>query len=209
MKLLVIGASRGIGAELAGLAAAEGHFVTALARNHGKTKPVAAGTRVEKGDIRDRDAVSRAVSGQDAVCITIGIGPSFRPVTVFSEGTEAVIDAMKRQSVTKLVCVTGIGAGDSRGHGGFLYDRIVFPLLLKKIYEDKDRQESAVRESGLDWVIVRPGFLTNGTVTGKYRVLTDMKGVKCGDISRGDVAHFILGEMNNMKYAGQTPLLTY
>jgi putative NADH-flavin reductase len=209
MKLLVVGATRGIGAALAEQAVGEGHTVTALARRPERMRADAEGVRIVKGDIRDKDSVSTAVAGQDAVCITIGTGPSLRPVTVFSEGTRAVTEAMKRHSVRKLICVTGIGAGDSRGHGGFLYDRIVFPILLKRIYEDKDVQESIVRSSSLEWVIVRPGFLTNGPVTGRYRVLTDMTGVTCGSISRGDVAHFILRELGSMEHAGQTPLLTY
>lgn len=209
MKLLVIGGTRGIGRELAEQAVEEGHIVTAFARRPEKMKPAPGGIRVVKGDIRDEDSLSAAVSGQDAVCITIGTGPTLKPVTVFSEGTKAVIGAMKREAVSRLICVTGIGAGDSRGHGGFLYDKIVFPIFLKTIYEDKDIQESLVRGSGLKWLIVRPGFLTDGPVTGKYRVLTDMRGVKCGRISRGDVASFILRESGDMKHEGQTPLLTY
>ena len=59
----------------------------------------------------------------------------------------------------RLITATGLGAGDSRGHGGLLYDAIVFPLLLKRVYDDKDVQEWIVRSSGLDWTIVRPGLL--------------------------------------------------
>jgi putative NADH-flavin reductase len=110
--------------------------------------------------------------------------------------------------VRRLICVTGIGAGDSRGHGGFLYDRIVNPLLLKTIYQDKDRQEALIRASHTDWTMVRPGFLTNGPRTGSYRVLTDLKGVTAGRISRADVAHFMLAELAANRYLGQTPLLT-
>ena len=84
--------------------------------------------------------------------------------------------------------MTGIGVGDSKAHGGFLYDKIVHPILLKTIYEDKNIQEDLVKESGLEWVIVRPGFLTNGPLSGKYRVLTDLIRVKAGKISRADVA---------------------
>jgi putative NADH-flavin reductase len=208
MKLLVIGATRGIGAVLTGQAVKEGHIVTALVRRPEKMRTTIKDIRIINGDIRDAGPVSEAVAGQDAVCITIGTGPSFKPVTVFSEGTRAVVGAMKRAAVAKLICVTGIGAGDSRGHGGFLYDRIIFPIFLKTIYEDKNIQESIVRESGLEWVIVRPGFLTNGPVTGRYRVLTDLRGIKCGSISRGDAAHFILRELESMTHAGQTPLLT-
>jgi len=109
----------------------------------------------------------------------------------------------------RLIAVTGIGAGDSRGHGGFLYDRIVNPLLLKTIYDDKNREEQVIMDSDSDWIIVRPGFLTNGPLTGKYRAITDLEGITAGKISRADVAHFVLSQIAEPTYKGQTPLLTY
>jgi putative NADH-flavin reductase len=132
-----------------------------------------------------------------------------RPVTVFSRGTQNVLTAMAGHKVRRLLCITGIGAGDSKGHGGFLYDRIFQPLLLKTIYEDKDRQEALIRASDTDWTIVRPGFLTNGPLTRHYRVITDLAGITAGRISRADVAHFLLGELSANRHLGQTPLLTY
>lgn len=209
MKLLVIGATKGIGAQLSEHAHKRGHAITALVRNPEKIKFNTGALNVIGGDIRDKDSVGMAAAGQDAVCITIGVGPTFKPVTVFSEGTKNVVEAMKKENVQKLVCVTGIGAGDSKNHGGFLYDKLVFPIFLNTIYRDKNIQELIVRQSSLQWLIVRPGFLTNGPITGKYRVLTDLTGVTCGNISRGDVAHFILGELETMEHFGQTPLLTY
>jgi putative NADH-flavin reductase len=116
---------------------------------------------------------------------------------------------MKKSGVRRLVCVTGIGAGDSRGHGGFLFDRLFFPLLLKAVYADKDRQESLIQASGIDWVIVRPGFLTNGPLTGRYRAITNLVDVTAGRISRADVAHFILLQLVAPSHLRQTPLLTY
>ena len=209
MKLLVIGATRGIGLEVVEQALAAGHEVTALARNTAGFPVSHEKLKVVKGDILDQGSIESALGGQDVVCVTIGIKATRKPVSIFSRGTKAVVEAMKNSQCRRLICVTGIGAGDSRGHGGFLYDKIFNPLFLKTIYEDKDRQEAIVRESGLDWVIVRPGFLTNGPRTGEYRALTDLKGVKAGKISRADVADFILREAAEMKYKGQTPLLTY
>lgn len=209
MKLLVIGASRGIGLSVVQQALSAGHEVTALVRNPAGFPVSDEKLKVIKGDILDQSSIEEAVKGQDVVCLTIGIKATRKPVTVFSEGAKTVIAAMKNSSCKRLISVTGIGAGDSRGHGGFLYDRIFQPLFVKTIYEDKDRQEIIIRDSGLDWVIVRPGFLTNGPRTGKYRALTEMKGVKAGKISRADVADFILREAASMKYQGQTPLLTY
>jgi len=209
MKLLVIGASRGIGFELLQHALSAGQEVTAVVRNPQRLSISHENLKVIKGDILEKGVIEEAVNGQDAACLTIGIKPTRQPVSVFSEGTKMVVEAMKNSSCRRLICVTGIGAGDSRGHGGFFYDKIINPLLLKTTYEDKDRQEAIVRESGLDWVIVRPGFLTNGSRTGEYRVLTELNGVKAGKISRADVADFILREAAEMKYRGQTPLLTY
>jgi putative NADH-flavin reductase len=116
---------------------------------------------------------------------------------------------MRRQGVRQLICNTGIGARDSKGHGGFLYDRFFNPILLKTIYEDKDRQETLIRASETEWTIVRPGLLTNGSLTKKYQVITDLTDVTAGKISRADVAHFILEELAANRYLGQTPLLTY
>lgn len=161
-----------------------------------------------KGDILDSESVAFVMAGQDAACCTIGVKAPWIRVTVFSEGTRNLLRAMKKTGVRRLLCVTGIGAGDSRGHGGFLYDRIFCPLLPWPIYADKDRQEALIRASDVDWTIVRPGFLTNGPLTGNYRVLTNMTGVTAGRISRADVAHFFLKEPEINQYLRQISLLT-
>jgi putative NADH-flavin reductase len=209
MKLLLIGATQGIGFELLKQALQAGHEVTLIARNPDRLEITHPNLAVTKGNILNKSVIEQAVNGQDAVCITIGTKPTRKPVSVYSEGTKNAIEAMKNSSCRRLLCVTGIGAGDSRGHGGFFYDKIINPLLLKTIYEDKDRQEAIVRNSGLDWEIIRPGLLTNGERTGQYRILTNLSGVKAGNISRADVADFMLREAAEMRYGQQTPLLTY
>jgi putative NADH-flavin reductase len=209
MNILIIGASQGIGRQLLDQALAARHTVTAMARHTAKIPQPREGLRVLAGDILDPAVVRQALAGQEAVCLTIGVGITFKPVTVFSRGTQNVLAAMAEQGLRRLMVVTGIGAGDSKGHGGFLYDRIFNPLLLRTIYEDKDRQEALIRAADADWTIVRPGFLTNGPLTGKYRVISDLTGVTAGKISRADVAHFMLQELAENRYPGQTPLLTY
>jgi putative NADH-flavin reductase len=209
MKLLIIGATRGIGFQLLVQALQVGHAVTALVRDPQRMQKKHYGFRVIKGDILDLESVQKAMVEQEAVCITIGTGITWRPVTVFSQGTKNVLETMRRQGIRRLICITGIGAGNSKGHGGFLYDRLFNPLFLKTIYEDKDRQEALIRASETKWTIVRPGFLTNGPLTKNYKVLTDLTSVTSAKISRADVAHFILEELAANRYLGQTPLLTY
>ena len=164
--------------------------------------------RLVQADVRDGTAVLAAMDGQDAVVMTVACRPTLRPVSLFSEGTRQVLRAMQVHGVRQLVCVTGIGAGDSYHHGGFVYDRLVLPLLLRTMYADKNRQEALLRAADCDWVIVRPGFLTNGPLTRHYAVHTDLTGVQAGRISRADVAHFILTQLETMRYRHMTPLIT-
>ena len=208
MNILIVGATRGIGRQLLEQTLTSGHTVTALVRNPQKLSTQSERLKIIQGDILDSDSVALAMAGQDAVCCTIGVKVPWIRVTVFSEGTKNLLQAMERSGVKRLVCVTGIGAGDSKGHGGFLYDSIFLPFLLRTIYADKDRQESLIKASGVDWTIVRPGFLTNGPLTEHYRILTNMAGVTAGRISRADVAHFMLKALESKHYLRQTPLLT-
>ncbi|MBE0584913.1 MAG: NAD(P)H-binding protein, partial [Desulfofustis sp.] len=141
MKILIIGATRGIGKALLDCALEGDHQVRVLAREPSKITRSHPRLEVVGGDIRDAAAVQRAVRGQQAVCSCIGSPITFAPVDLFSVGARNLVEAMRHDPGQKLVAVTGIGAGDSKGHGGFLYDRIFKPLLLKTIYQDKDREE--------------------------------------------------------------------
>ena len=208
MKVLVIGGTRGTGREVVAAAHAAGHELTLLARNAERISLPVTGVRIVVGDAGDADDLERAVAGQDAVVWTVGVGPTRRPVHLFSRSTQFLLAAMAKHRVRRLVCVTGIGAGDSRGHGGYLYDRIVQPLFMKTVYEDKDRQEAMLRGSDLDWTIVRPGALTNGPATGLARALTDLSGVTAGKVSRADVAAFIVENLDTGEFRRTAVLLT-
>ena len=209
--VLVVGASRGIGLETIKRALAEGHSVRALARS-AATIPL-QDEKLQKmaGDALDRTTVAAALSGVDAVIQTLGapFGPEavLQGTTLFSRGTRVLVDAMVGARIKRLIAVTGLGAGDSRGHGGFLYDTIVFPLVLKRLYDDKDVQEQIIKRSRLEWTIVRPGLLTNGPPTGAYQALLDAQDWRAGSISRADVADFLVKQVTDRTYVGRTPLL--
>ena len=210
-KVLIIGASRGIGLETVKAALRAGHRVRALARSAASI-PI-QDTNLEKvsGDALDRDTMRKALQEVDVVIQTLGVDFAprliFEGTSLFSQSTRILVDAMKAAGVNRLVSVTGLGAGDSRGHGGILYDAVVFPLLLKRVYDDKDVQEWIIRSSGLDWTIVRPGLLTNRPATGRYRVLTASKDWRFGAISRTDVADFLVRQIDDRALIGTTPLL--
>ncbi len=208
MNVLVIGGTRGIGREVVQAAHAAGHALTLLARNAERISLPVTGVRVVAGDAGDADDIDRAVAGQHAVVWTVGVRPRRGPVDIFSRGTQILLAAMARHGVPRLLCVTGVGAGDSRGHGGLFYDRFVLPLFMKSIYEDKDRQEALLRASNVDWTVVRPGRLTNGPLTGLARALTDLRGVRAGHVSRADVAAFIVEHLATGEFRKTAVLLT-
>src|SRR5262245_10157019 len=136
-----------------------------------------------------------------------GPKPSSSRRSFFSEATRVLVTAMEKTQVKQLICVTGFGAGNSRGRGGFVYN-VAFHLLLGRVYNDKDVQEWIVRRSKLDWVIVRPVILTDGPRTHAYRALVDPREWTCGFISRADVADFLVKQIDGDAFLHKTPVLT-
>jgi putative NADH-flavin reductase len=172
MKVLVIGATGPTGQQIIEQALVQEHEVTAVVRNPDKIERRHDRLHIRRGDVLDLDSLQAALSGQQAVISSLGSKLSRKPTTLLSEGSKNIIKAMQAHNVRRLICITGNGAGDSKEHGGFVYDRIILPLLLREIYNDKDRQEAVIRNSNLDWIIVRPAQLTNGVATGNYQVFT-------------------------------------
>ena len=204
----MLGGTRGVGRALVGHLTESGHLVTVLARDPVRMGMVSDALTVEEGDARDPAAVRNLAENQDAVCSCLGVRLGRGIVTLFSESIAQLLEAVKGRD-TRLLAITGVGAGDSRGHGGFFYDRIILPLVLKRIYEDKDRQERLLRASEANWTIIRPGVLTNGARTGEYRVLTELVGVTLGHISREDVAHFMRSELERPLHEREIVNLCY
>ena len=208
-KTLVVGGTRGIGLEFLINAVGSGFPVKLLARTPQKFKYKHKKLEVVKGDLLDRESLRSSLTDIENVVLSVGIKPTFKTVNLFSEGTKVLIDEMKKAGVENLYCVTGIGAGDSKGLGGFLYNKVALKTILKSMYEDKDRQEELIKNSSLNWVIIRPGFLTNGKLTEKYRVLKEYdSNTKVGMISRADVGEFILKAIDSKKYFGKAVILT-
>lgn len=208
MKLAIVGATGPTGRELVQQALALGHVVTAGVRSP-QTADLPKNVRLVEADVTRASSLIPLVTGQDAVLCSLGSKLSRKPTTLLSGGTKNLISAMTSAGVRRFVCITGIGAGDSKGHGGFLYDHIIQPLLLKEIYKDKSRQEEVVRASGLDWTIVRPAMLTNGPKLGRIREIQDLAGVKAKKICRADVAAYILRSLPNPTTHRSTVLITY
>ena len=206
-RLLIIGASRGIGLEAVKIGLEAGHQIRAFARSANHIAITHPSLEKISASALDRQAVDEAVENIDAVITTLGTPPTLQHVHLFSGTARTVTEAMKAKGVRKLIAVTGIGAGDSRGTGGLLYSRLFQPLFLGTIYEDKDLEEKIIKGSGLDWVIVRPGYLTRLPKTGTYRAVINPKDWQGGFITRTDVADFLIKQVDRDEFVGKTPLL--
>lgn len=209
MKILVLGATGATGRLIVGKAVAKGYEVVALVRSKAKAMDL-IGAELIEGDARDPAALTRVLAGCDAVISSLGTAMSpFREVTLLSTATRALVGVMAEQNIGRLVCITGLGAGDSRGHGGFFFDRLFLPLMLRKVYEDKNRQEDVIRASKLDWTIVRPTVLNDKPARGNIKALTDLSGVHGGTIARSDVAEFVVQQLATDTWLRKAPLITW
>ena len=194
LRLLVVGASQGTGALTVSTALARGQQVTAFARSPQKLPIEHPALTKQAGSFHDAAAVDAAVVGHDAVIITAApsslAGFKENPNYV-SAGTARVIEAMKRHGVRRLVVLSSLGTGESRVLSNWFIRTVLIDRLLKAPSQDHERQEALTRATDLDWVIARPGRLSNGPAQGRYVMRAEIVPVP-GSISRADVADFLV-----------------
>jgi putative NADH-flavin reductase len=192
MRICVLGGTGGVGRLILAQGLARGHAMTAQSRNAAAARDLPAGAVVATADPADAGALAALLAGQDAAIYAIGVHEN-GPTTWFSDTMRALIAAMGEAGVSRLVAITGVGAGETRGHGGFLYDRIIFPLFTRHRYADKDRQEALLRESALDWTILRPAPFATSPGGEPFHALTRVgPRTRLSRITREEVAAFAL-----------------
>ena len=193
------------------LALEQGHQVTAFARAASGRPPAALASRhaylaVFAGDVLDPALVSQAVAGHDVVISALGTreGDDW----ILPQATGHVCAGMRQHGLRRFICVTALGVGESQKQLGQTF--AVLAVDLMETLAEKEAQEQVIRESGLDWIIVRPGALTDGPRTGVYRCVTDPAvALPRALISRADVADFILEHLAGDEYLRQAVTLAY
>lgn len=151
-------------------------------------------------------SVSQAVKGQDAVVCALGAGNDLKKTTVRTTGTINIISGMQKNNVKRLMVITAMGVGDSWDDLS-LYNKFFFATLLKSSRTDHETQESAVKESDLDWTIIRPSGLTDDPRTGVYEVGENIPAIT-SKITRADVANLILKELEQNALIGRAVTIT-
>lgn len=193
-QITVIGASAGVGLETVQAGLDKGLTVVAMARRY--SQPFLTERLIEQqGDATVLADVKRAIAGSQAVLVTLGTGTSMKATTLYSQAAPVILQAIREsdQHPTLLV-VTGFGTADTPRYQSWL-TRLFMGLMLKDVYADKTRMEAIIAASDTNWIIARPGQLTDGPATGQYRALTRYgPGMHISSISRGDVAHFLIDQ---------------
>jgi len=207
MKLVVFGATGKTGQEIVKQSLAQGYEVTAFVRDPSKMTLEHGGLKITTGDIFDLTAVTQAINGQDAVICALGTNELRKKTTIRSEGTANIIKAMEENHVKRLLVITAMGVAESWSTLSFV-NKLFFATLLRSSRLDHEKQEVVVKESDLDWTIIRPSGLTDDPLTENYFIGENIR-TKNSRISRADVAHAIIKEVQNNTYVHKAVTISY
>ena len=207
MNIIIFGSTGTIGRHLINQALDNGHRVTAFTRDISRIELQHENLISVEGDVLKPFSVEQAIPGHDAVLVVLGAG---RKGGVRSTGTLNIIKAMHKHKIKRLICQSSLGVGESRANLNFFWKHIMFGLLLRPAYADHELQEQYVRDSGLNWTIVRPGAFTDGAHTSNYRhgFAADDRSLSL-KVSRADVADFLLKQLSDLRYLYKSPGLSY
>jgi biliverdin reductase/flavin reductase len=211
LKILIIGATGRLGRCLVDQALAAGFAVTGLARSPESLQLAHERLSVAKGDLLDAASLDSILPGHDAVLVSVAPKVGFRKKSeLLSKGALNVCSVMSQMKGTRLIWVTSAGVDPEYVKGKrFVYRRIIKPLFLVNIYADFRLSEEILENSSRDWVVVRPSRLTNGPLTKTYRVQASGSPTSATEISRADVAHFMVKETVDHQYNFKKPIIAY
>jgi uncharacterized protein YbjT (DUF2867 family) len=211
MKVLVVGATGRTGRLLTRGALERGHDVTALVRAPEKLGDIAGRVRVVAGDVLDGGVVSDAVDGREAVLVALSAAHRRSAPAVNALGTLNVIRSMQRYVVHRLIVLSASGTAPGRDANlPWIFDRVVKPVLLGPAYDDLRRMETNVRQSGLDWTIIRvSGVLTDQPARGIYRAEPGYSLPGGRKIARADVAEYMLDQLTLTTDIGHAVAVAY
>jgi uncharacterized protein YbjT (DUF2867 family) len=203
MRIVVFGANGSTGRLLVSQALAAGHEVTAVTRRPDQFPQQHPNLTVAGVDVLDESAVDSVLGGANAVLSTLGVPFGRQPVTVYSLGARNILAAMERHSVRRLAMVSS-SATDPKPYpdAGFFFNRLLQPFVVsvlgKTVYEDMRRMEKLVRNSDVNWTIVRPSGLFDSEFVSDYALAEDHIGGRF--TARTDLAAALLAQVHDERY---------
>ena len=207
MRLLIFGATGRTGRYLVSQGIEQGCQVTAFVRDPSTLTTKHANLTIVKGGLSNRNSIANALNGVDAVISVLGNNTRkalFKPSNIISDSLPNIISAMQQGRVERLLFVTSFGVSAKV----FWPEKLLLRTLLRNLFTDLPLQEKLIKESGLNWTIVRPARLTDGPRTGECRS-GDIYIHPFTSISRADVAAFLLKEVVSSEYQRKVVTIAY
>jgi putative NADH-flavin reductase len=206
MNITIIGASGGIGLETVKRGLNRKHSITTLSRSEIEIEEKKS-LKMIHGDATNKADILNSIQNAEAIIVTLGTAKNMKATTLFSDFAKLIVEIHRENKIEiPFIFVTGFGAGESKNYVSWLI-KLFLKYLLKDVYADKSKMEEIITHSDLNWTVVRPGRLLDKDLTEKYRVENKLfKGINIGEISRADVADFLIKQAENQtelkKYIG-------
>lgn len=203
--IAVFGASGATGREVVAGAVERGWQVNALVRRGGAIPATVRGVREIVGSLAPGEALRATVAGANAIVIAIGPRPPYEDIFC-AAATAAIVEAARRDGVRRLVCLTGALIGDYPQNRGAVFALMgrLFARSAPEAARDRVAQEEAVRQSDLEWTLVKPPRLTLGPARGRVRIGPEVRVGLFSSISRKDLAAVLLDLCADGSAAGET-----
>lgn len=209
-KIVVFGASGRTGRLIVKKLLDKGYVVTAFVRDLKKLNGIKNSQFTQMpGSIHDYEAVLQVVQENDIVISALGTS-NYLPNTIISEGLDNILRAMKESGVNNLIFQSSLGVGESKGQLGLLYNLFLLPFLLRFVFRDKERQESLITSTTIDWTIIRPAHFIPFSIPIKYRAIVPPERPRILPLmSREHTAEFIVKECDIPKHSRKKVSLSY
>lgn len=206
-RVLIFGATGKTGLLLIKRCLEEGYTVSVFARTPKKLNNFGDSIKLFIGDVRNFQAVDKAVKDQDVILIALGVMP-WQVDAILSQGATNIVKAMQRNKIKRIICLTGAALTENQQQLPLLWRIVRRMPLMRGMYDDKQKQEEIIKASALEWTLVRPVNLVNGPGTKKYQVGETLKLKTNSTISRVDVAEFMVLQIESNRWLYKGPVLS-
>lgn len=201
MEITLFGASGKTGKVLIQQALELGYKVKGYVRRKESIQLTHENLQIIEGQLHDLDSIKKAISGSDICISTLGCGSLSKRNPEVCKGIENIVAAMKSEGTKKMIYMSSLGAGESKKYMPQPVRFLICDLVLRVPLADHNQNETFIRNSGIEYTLVRPGGLTDVDITGIYKASDEFVTIKGkAQISRANVAHFILKEVKDNAY---------
>lgn len=208
-KVIVFGATGKTGRLITEQALEAGHQVTAAMRRPAEFTLQHPNLKCVRSDIYDLASVEQALVGQEVVICAIAAPLNRKPTDVQAHSARTLLSLMVKTGMSRFLGITSGGTNPEHDPNlPFIFQQ-VFRRVYFNIYEDQMNMEAVVHASAADWTLARPAQLTDGPHTGVYRLATAYSLPRGNQISRADVADFLVRQIESSTYSRQGVAIAY